>query len=814
MRVSLTELELPKKQLYLPLFPLGLLSIILLYNLPLLTMKRLAAGGDGLTLFYPAEYLLARSLRDGTLPFWITEIQCGFPLLADGQPGALYPINILMFGLLPTPIAHNWVILFHSLLGFLFTYYWGRTLGMSPTAAGWSGFLFTITTPLVGNNTPLLETLAWSPALFLFTERLVRNRTPRQILSVSLTVAFQWLAGFPQVAFYSLVATFVYLILRSVSEHLPKKSWGHLLLAWGIGCLLGLAMSAPQLLPTYELSQHSIRAGGIQGSMAGERSLFPAALITYLLPSWRPFFSETGLGGTEYIGLLPLLLATLPLLVRTHTRWVSAIIGMSVTALLLAFGRYTPLFLILQHLPGFSSFRVPSRFLFLTQLGLAMLAGLGWELFFGSARQPAITRWIRRGLTLATLLLLLNVAIAHPLLEILQTPIMRILRSVATRMAADPYHVQPWSYYETKIARTYELLLAATSWRHYSFLLSLAVLSGAILCWKIDTLKPHRRAWIRWAWGSLIAVDLLTFAGWMRTGLPPSVIMHPPPSVKAIRLDAPLSPYRVFWVVDQGAVTPDPEDMDLLPANFNALFGLSSTGLYSPLGFYNYYRLLEKVGTVNLAFGLRPVTPNVVYAQRSLLNLLNVHYILSRKPLEGFPLVARERAVRVYRNPNPLPRAFVVDEVSVVSSNEEAIRRIREDAGQVRACAILEEPLPFSLTPGAASASTVAIESYTPTKVQIRVVASGNVLLVLTDTSYPGWEAELDGNLTSIYRANGAFRAVLIPSGAHRVTFAYDPHSFRAGVLIAAIGVVSAGVLILLPYILPLPTSARPEKEN
>ena len=780
------------------LIPLCLLLLITIYNWPLITMQALALGGDGLTLFYPAEHLLARSLREGTLPFWVPELQCGFPLLADGQPGALYPPNLLAFGLLPTPFAHNLVVLLHCLIGFSLTFLWVRTLGMSHTAAGWSAFLFTLTTPLVGTNVPMLETLTWTPGLFLVAERLAQRRSLRQAPLASLIAALQWLAGFPQITFYSFLLVSLYLFLRLFNERISRKKRGYLLLGWLLSLLLGTMMGAPQLLPTYKLSLHSIRAGGIRGSMLGERSLFPFALVTYLLPSWRPFFGQAGLGFGLYLGLLPLLMATLPLRSRDRARWLFPLLGTMIAALIFSFGKFTPFFFLFRLVPGLSSFRVPSRFLLFTQLGLASLAGRGWDILNSPPISPTTVRWIRRGLVAMLILVLLNSVIGYPLLTILQPSIIRFLRTAAGRVASDPYHIQPWSYYEAKIIRLYGHLLDATSWRSPSFFFSLLILGGAILCWRICAARSRRWAWIRWIWGGLIALDLLAFAGWIRTGPPPSVVTQPPPSVRAIRLDAPPSLYRTFWVVDREAVTPDPEDLDLLPANFNALFGLSSTGLYSPLGLGNYYRLLEELSTVNLAFGLRPVAPEVVHAKRALLDLLNVRYILSRTPLEGFPLVAREGRVRIYRNPTFLPRAFVVDEVRIVSSNEEAVRQVKENAEQVRTCAILEEPPHLPLTPGSASTSAVVIESYTPMEVRIRVMASGNVLLVLTDTSYPGWEAELDGHPTPIYRANGVFRAVAVPSGTHRVTFVYHPHSFRAGLLIAAIGLAISGALAYL----------------
>jgi uncharacterized membrane protein YfhO len=67
--------------------------------------------------------------------------------------------------------------------------------------------------------------------------------------------------------------------------------------------------------------------------------------------------------------------------------------------------------------------------------------------------------------------------------------------------------------------------------------------------------------------------------------------------------------------------------------------------------------------------------------------------------------------------------------------------------------------------------------------------------MVFTDPYYPGWVAGIDGVNTEIFRANYAFRSIVIPQGKHSVTFTYSPDSFKIGLLVSVIGIVSAGVV-------------------
>ena len=69
-------------------------------------------------------------------------------------------------------------------------------------------------------------------------------------------------------------------------------------------------------------------------------------------------------------------------------------------------------------------------------------------------------------------------------------------------------------------------------------------------------------------------------------------------------------------------------------------------------------------------------------------------------------------------------------------------------------------------------------------------------MLVLSDSYYPGWTAQVDGAPSPILRANGLYRAVAIPAGRHQVVFEYRPSSFRNGAWLSA---ASALVLVALP---------------
>jgi len=67
--------------------------------------------------------------------------------------------------------------------------------------------------------------------------------------------------------------------------------------------------------------------------------------------------------------------------------------------------------------------------------------------------------------------------------------------------------------------------------------------------------------------------------------------------------------------------------------------------------------------------------------------------------------------------------------------------------------------------------------------------------LFLSDAYYPGWQATVDGKAEHIIRANDLFRAVAIPAGNHQVEFAYQPASFRWGMIISLLSAVALLVI-------------------
>lgn len=93
-----------------------------------------------------------------------------------------------------------------------------------------------------------------------------------------------------------------------------------------------------------------------------------------------------------------------------------------------------------------------------------------------------------------------------------------------------------------------------------------------------------------------------------------------------------------------------------------------------------------------------------------------------------------------------------------------------------------------------ATGTEAAFLEDTPNYIAITATTGGARFLVLTDQFYPGWRARIDGRPTEIFRANGLFRAVLVPAGKHLLEFQFSPASVKAGVILnlAALAIIAS----------------------
>ena len=331
---------------------------------------------DAWEFSFATKFLLGEALRSGSLPTWTPLLGGGFPLIGEGQIGAFFAPNLILFGLFPAALAYNLTIVLAVV-----TAGWGmfvllRRFGIF-AAGAWLG---AISLALSGIIIPqlthhaLIQGISLLPWALIATDLLIEKNSPRRIAVWALIVSQQIFAGFPQAVFVTVLCCALY-----TAWH--KKPFALLLPG-----ILALALAAVQLFPSYEFLQQSPVAGGFSPSESMYFSFPPVHLLTLFAPfalgnpklgTYPPFSTFDGSifwENTGFFGTIGILLSGIgSFLALKHRSNLRFFIASAATGLLLMMGKYSPLYIIFTLWP-FSLFRVPSRFIWIFVLSLIVLA--------------------------------------------------------------------------------------------------------------------------------------------------------------------------------------------------------------------------------------------------------------------------------------------------------------------------------------------------------------------------------------------------------------------------------------------------------
>ncbi|MBN1401271.1 MAG: hypothetical protein JXA74_10570 [Anaerolineae bacterium] len=519
--------------------------------------------GDIARLYLPQGTLLSESLHAGRVPWWTSSMGAGYPLLAEGEAGALYPVYWALYALLPPGLALSLGIVLHYLIAGIGFYVFLRELRLSAGAAYLGACAFALGGVMVAHlsHPSIIAVMAWIPWLFYASWRLATSPSLRRAapfaLLLAMVIGLQFLAGHAQISLLSLSATALFVL---ASRWLGPRTQLRTGAVWGLaaGALaLGVLVGAPQLVASGELGQLSQRAGGLSGEFFTSYSFHPLLSATLVAPfALGNPYPEGSIEFMLYIGVLPLVLARLAI-GRADRRLTGFFAALALAGLALALGRWNPLYRWLRHVPVVNLFRVPARYLLWTSFGLATLAGLGADALAKSS--PRQSTAIGRGLAAAVLLVLaglLGLMLAQPdtqaLIDVWQwAPLVLALASAGACLAVRQLSRRVWL--------TLGCLVVCGDLYAYGLVLDRTYNAT----WQLDAIQtpPHSLAFLR-EQGGLFRIytkeEILPDLTVMRESLYPNLAAHH--GIQAANLYAPLIPQNYAAYVDH-----------LTPARLNRL---------------------------------------------------------------------------------------------------------------------------------------------------------------------------------------------------------------------------------------------------
>ena len=241
-----------------------------------------------------------------------------------------------------------------------------------------------------------------------------------------------------------------------------------------------------------------------------------------------------------------------------------------------------------------------------------------------------------------------------------------------------------------------------------------------------------------------------------------------------------------------------------------SVYGLSDPRVLDaiyPARYLDYLKAFVSPALVDRFTGIDPNESAPKVAANPMFDLLGVRYLVyydaaGSGPPPGseaqFRLAYRGDGVKIYENLRAAPRAFVVHDVRPVDDAEAAATlMLTNKTFDPRTKAVIEAgPDEPRLRPCAGAApSTATITSYAPSKVRIKVTSRCPGLLVLADQYFPGWSASVDAKHADVYATDATLRGVRVPAGTSTVELNYRPASFRNGMILFAIGLLTLLVL-------------------
>lgn len=682
-----------------------------------------------------------KQLARGNLALWNPHILCGSPFFGSFQPALLYPPNVI-FLLMSATRALNLCIALHIFLAGLFTFFWGRSRGLSHSGAVVAGVLFMFCGAcfhkIFVGHVALVCAASWLPLILLCVDKLLAGGRFSWALLGGVALAMQFLGGSPQYTYYTALTAGLYTLLNlgADRQHLRRSALGLFL----IYALAGL-LCAGQIIPGAQLE--SMRSEGLEAEKAAVGAMSAARFLTVLAPA---VFDTDIL--SLHLSAAGLLLAGYGAIAgEKRLRRFSG--AMVLILCVLAAGNYTPLGQLLHdYFPGFRFFRVVGRFGVFASVFLAMLAGVG----FDRLRQPDSRP--RRLAVAAVVLALLTSGLAGAILATVNRPGLGVWGASLRLLDKDGEVCGGLRRYTPEKA----------TWSAHMLLVS----GGCYLAVAGVLLGVRRFPRAVYGIGLLMAGELfgaaLNARDTMEMPLP-----IPTPWLRGIRS---LAKEERSYHVGMGM------------ANRAMHFGTYDASGYDAVVLQRYYTLHQSLRTERKK---SPSDIRSMVTHTGLWQMLRVRYFMAPHP---------KRAIKFA---DPMRRLELIEDYRVLPSQEEVLTAIKDTAFDPRKIVYLESEPSIRPAPGARAGSAKVLRLRTD-QMDLEADLPQPGILLITESYSRHWHATpLPGSCQESYQvmpANLVLRAIPLQAGKHRLRLFYRPPFFVLGMCISgitAMGCVLAG---------------------
>ena len=715
-----------------------LVAICLIFFWRLLTPNEADAVSfttiDFTTLFTPWTSYSVERFHAGEFPLWNPYMYGGTSFIGDPQNVLFYPIRWLTIGALAlafdSDIANSDMLFAleiemvgHVLLGTLFMYAFLRKHTL-PSASlvgaliwGYGGYM----TSYPPAQLPILETAIWIPLVLFGIDR-IRDANNQinwnWVLLSGLFFGLSILAGHTQTSMLTGYLALSYIIYRLWGIRWPKVIW-----VIGIFGIVAIGLSAIQILPTAEFQMHTTRDNfsfehkgtGFAWHEIG-MALFPKTL-----GDWSPF----------YIGIISLGLVSIAIWRKKVGYW----IGVSIVALLLAFGKRTMIYSTFYLLvPGFKFFRFQERAILILTVALSVMAAYGMD----ALQKLEWTIIQKRYLNLAWTALII---------------ILGLFAAVFWVQRLD----QPNSSIDYMGAQS----------AMFSFLLAL----GSLVIFA--KLLQGKQQW-QWAVVVLLVFDLF------------SVNMNIPFNYDRTPVDEKLIEPEYMEIIRDNTFAGQTVDGERgVGYSYGALYRVRDIFGTGPLRlqaleFYLYQLAPERRWDI---LGVQVVT-----SEKNDLPMPN-NWLGQGTDERG--------TFYIYQIQNHRAFAMLYYDMEIVNSPQMAWKRVADPTLDLRKIVIVENDFDKQLT-GESTDNNIGIVIFEPEYIELLAHTDQPAIASFALPYAPGWQAIVDGEEVEIIRTYGGMSGIYLEKGEHKIVLRYLPDSFVVGAIMTGLTLLSVLIAFFL----------------
>jgi hypothetical protein len=687
------------------------------------------------------------------LPLWNPYVALGTPLIAELGLGLFNPMTWPAF-VFDAPLAMFITQLVMILVAVVGMWLFLDSLSLGTTAKIPGSILFGL---IVFTNS-FLPSLGMSlsilPFILLTANSLVTQPCLRTTAVLSILLALCFFSGFPNYFYYTGLLLGSYALALCLLSH--KQNSGAVtiirLLMLLVSAFLTLLLVAVQLLPTFELSQLSVRSVTSDLMFPEQQSFLRAntglllknffSAQTFNLYSSESFVVEKGVG---YLGVLPAF-CVLAFLDDRNRRIVLALLFALMFMALFMIADQVEGLGFMRQIPLAGTLRWHGRISDYIQVVVVILSMIGLSAYLQAASQGAA----QSGLPGSSLL-----KFVFPLFLLLQLYFIYHFNGLSVAF---------W------LAAVICIMFVSLAFLYQASKWALLIASVLVMVMTADLLIHRKNAF-----------------------LTPFFANADNPYYSASRNPVLLS--RIEQIREE-----DPNNRVLIHGKYPS-FGLTEANLgmihrLSNINSYTGFALASWKEFLSAMVGEETFNNAVLNTPAQLFQgSLNGHLLRQLKSNDSILAVTAVESIVSSRDlkkvDGAFPRVFLTADYEVAGDKEAVLQTIKDRLSTRGPWVILEqapEELVASAGPFPGSAEIV---EYRNNSVKIEAELSHQGLLVLNDAHYPGWRARVDGKDVELLRANFLFRAVALDEGRHTVEFVYRPKSLYIGAAISLISLIA-----------------------